>query len=318
MIITVTLNPAIDQTIEVERLVEGDANRILSNRMDIGGKGINVARVLKELGYEPLALGFAPGELGRMIEDQLSDAGIGTDFHFVPGETRTNVTIVDRERHIHTVLNAAGPHVAREDMDELIAKVRRRLRPDTWLVLAGSLPPPYSGSVYRQLIQEAEAHGALTALDADGRVIREVLDGGGRPTVLKLNDHELERVYDDRAGTEDESFEAAEQIRALGVPAVVVTRGSAGSVALTPEADYRVRAPDINVVSAVGAGDAFLAGMLVALRRNRGWEEALTLATASGAACCLTPGTGLCRRGDVEQIIRQISVERVAVHVPAS
>lgn len=317
VIITVTLNPAIDQTIEVDRFQEGDANRVLSIHWDIGGKGINVARVLKELGYEPLAMGFAPGDLGRMIEDQLADSGIGTDFVFVRGETRTNITILDRERHRHTVLNASGPPAAPEDLKEFRARLRRRLRDDTWLVLAGSLPPPCDGETYRGLIVEAEQQGALTALDADGPVVRQVLDEGGRPTLVKLNEHELSRVYGDPTGTEDEAFEAAEHIRSLGVPAVVVTRSARGAIALTPEADYRVRVPHVDVESAVGAGDGFLAGLLLGLRRNEGWERALARAGAAGAACCLTPGTALCRERDVARLAPGIVVERVAQRTAA-
>jgi 1-phosphofructokinase len=318
VIITVTLNPAIDQTIEVDQLRVGDSNRILSNRIDIGGKGVNVARMLKELGYEPLAMGFAPGELGLMIEEQLSDAGIGTDFTFVPGETRTNVTIIDRERHVHTVLNAPGPRVSNEDMEEFLGKVRRRLRRDTWLVLAGSLPPPWNGDLYRRLIREAELQGALTALDADGIVVRRVLDEGGRPTLLKLNEHELGRVYGDHVETEDEAFDTAEQIRVLGVPAVIVTRGGSGAIALTPEADYRVRAPEVEVQSAIGAGDSFHAALLLALRRGEDWSTALRLGAAAGAACCLTPGTGLARRRDVKRLEDGPVVERVAAHASSS
>jgi 1-phosphofructokinase len=312
VIITVTLNPAIDQAIEVDRFVEGDANRIQSIHWGIGGKGINVARVLKELGYEPLAMGFAPGDLGRMIEDQLRDAGIGTDFVFVHGETRTNITILDRERHVHTVLNAPGPKADQADLDELFRRIGRRLRGDTWLVLAGSVPPPGDGATYGRLIEEAEARGALSALDADGPVVRQVLNEGGRPTLVKLNDHELSRVYGDVTRTEDEAFEAAEQLRALGVPAVVITRGSRGAIALTPDADYRVSAPSVEVESAIGAGDAFLAGLLLGLRRSEGWPRALARATAAGSASCLTPGTGLCRQRDVLRLMDEVRVERVA------
>ena len=126
MIVTVTLNPAIDQTIEIDALVEGDTNRVASNRWDVGGKGINVARVLKELGYEPLACGFAPGDMGRMIEDSLLDAGIGCEFMFVPGETRTNITILDRTSHVHTVLAAPGPRVTEHAISQLRSRIARQ------------------------------------------------------------------------------------------------------------------------------------------------------------------------------------------------
>lgn len=316
MIITVTLNPAIDETVEVDRFVEGDTNRVASIRRDIGGKGINVARVLKELGYEPLAMGFAPGDLGRVVEDTLRDENIGVDFTFLDGVTRTNITILDRSKHRHTVLSAAGPYARTDDIEEMVANIRRRLRPDTWLVLAGSLPPPCTGEVYGRLVREAERAGALTALDADGVVIRQVLEYGARPTLIKVNHHELERVHGDRTETEDEVFEAAETIRHLGVAAVVVTRGILGSIALTPDADYRISAPDVEVVSAVGAGDAFLAAMLLALRRGEEWEGALRRGAAASVACCLMPGSAECRLEDVQRIAGEVVVKLVARHAP--
>jgi len=312
LIVTLTLNPAIDQTIEVDRFTEGDTNRVTSIRVDVGGKGLNVARALKALGYEPLAMGFAPGDMGRVIEDQLADLGIGTDFTFVTGDTRTNVTIVDRERQRHTVLSAKGPHVSPDDLRRLYERVDRRLRRDTWLVIAGSLPPPCTGEVYRTLIDHAERNGALSALDADGPVVRDILDHGGRPTLIKMNADEFGRIYGDPVSTEDEVFDAAESVRALGIPAVVVTRGRAGAVALTMDADYRVRTPDIPIVSARGAGDAFLAGLLYGLRRGESWPRALAHAGAAGAACCLMPGNTPPRAHDMARLLNEIVVERVA------
>lgn len=314
MIITVTLNPAIDQTIEVDHLVEGDTNRVTSMRIDIGGKGINVARDLKELGYEPLAMGFAPGDMGRVIEDQLVDLGIGTDFTFIAGDTRTNVTIVDRERWVRTVLSARGPNVTGDDLRHLYDRIDRRLRRDTWLVVAGSLPPPCTAEVYRILIDHAEKNGALSALDADGPIVRELLDRGGRPTLLKTNASEFGRIYGDPVGTEDEVFEAAETVRSLGVPAVVITRGREGAIALTQDADYRLRTPALDVVSAIGAGDAFLAGLLFALRKGESWPDALRRAGGAGAACCLTPGNTAPHAHDMDRLTDEIVVERVAQH----
>jgi 1-phosphofructokinase len=311
VIVTITLNPAIDQTIEVDALVEGDTNRVTSMRLDIGGKGINVARSLKELGYEALAMGFAPGAMGRVIEDQLADGGIGTDFTYISGGTRTNVTIIDREHQRDTVLTARGPAVTPDDLKHLYARVERRLRPDTWLVIAGSLPPPCTGEVYRALIEQAERAGAGSVLDADGPVVRDVLDGGGRPTLIKMNADEFSRISGAPVGTEDEVLDAAEAIRRLGVPSVVVTRGGSGAVAVTAEGEYRVRIPRIQVVSARGAGDAFLAGLLFGLRRNETWPEALRRAGAAGAACCLTPGNTPPRLYDMGRLLSEISVERV-------
>ncbi len=216
MIITVTLNPAIDQTIEIEGLRIGDTNRVLANRWDIGGKGINVARALKELGYEPLAAGFAPGALGRMIEDQLFDSGIGCEFVSVPGETRTNITILDRGSHAHTALAAPGPPVTPDASRALSTRLARRLRPGSWLVLAGSVPPPGEPTLYAELVELAARHECFTALDADGPVVQRLLELGARPTLLKINEQELERLMGAPMRSEEAVRAAAEWLQGRG------------------------------------------------------------------------------------------------------
>ena len=311
MILTVTLNPAIDQTIEVERLVEGDTNRVRAIRWDIGGKGINVSRVLKELGYEPLACGFAPGDLGRMIEDSLLDSGIGCEFIFVPGETRTNITILDRQTHRHTVLAAAGPKVTGHAIALLRDRLSRRLRRDTdsWLVLAGSIPPGCDAGLYVELLGIAAERGAHTALDADGEIVAAVLGGGATPELLKLNDDEAGRLLGHTLADEAAAIAGARTLRSWGVDQVVITRGAEGAIAVTREGDFRVRSPAVEVNSAVGAGDAFLAGLLLGLVRRHEWPEALALAAAAGAATCLSPGTSLCRAVDTRRLEERAVVE---------
>ncbi|MCH9058776.1 MAG: 1-phosphofructokinase family hexose kinase [Planctomycetes bacterium] len=311
MIITVTLNPAIDQTIEVEEFHETDTNRVAAIRWDIGGKGINVARTLKELGYEPLACGFAPRDLGGMIEDALQDAGIGCEFVLVPGEMRTNITILDRSTHRHTVLAAAGAPVDEHAVELLRSRIARRVRPGSWVVLAGSIPPPGDAGLYTELIRVALAGGARVALDADGPVVAAVLDAGALPTLLKLNDHELERLLDRPVLTEAGALEGARMLRRRGVQDVVVTRGPDGAIASTAAGEFRVSAAPVEVNSAVGAGDAFLAGLLLGLVRDEGWVQALTLGAAAGSACCMTAGTLLCHAADVARLQGSIRVERI-------
>ncbi len=308
MIITLTLNPAIDETVEVERFNDGDTNRVLSIRRDIGGKGINVARVLKELGYEPLACGFAPGSLGRLIEDTLVDSGIGTELISFEGETRTNINVIDRERHSNTVLAAAGPEVPPEAVEQLRERLLRRIRPDTWLVIAGSIPPPLDPSLHVELIEAVAERGGATALDADGPVVTTILASEARPTVLKINAHELERVIGRPVPDAQTALHAARELRRRGMTNVVVTLGEDGAVAVTTSGEFRALAPPVEVQSAVGAGDAFLAGLLLGLKRGQGWKRALELASAAGAAVCLTPGTQLCRAKDVERLLPLVAV----------
>jgi 1-phosphofructokinase len=312
MIITVTLNPAIDETVELDQLVPADTNRVLAIRRDIGGKGVNVARVLKELGYEPLAMGFAPGRFGQMIEQQLEDEGIGCDFIPYPGETRTNINIVDRLTHSSTMLAAPGPPVPPDAVERLHRHLLRRLRRDTWLVLAGSVPPQMDPSFHVEVLAAAASWGAVTALDADGPLVQHVLASDVRPTLLKMNDHELERLLQVPSRTEESAVAGARALRRLGVESVVITRGGEGAIAVTPEGEFRAVPPLVTVDSAVGAGDGFLAGLLLGLRQDRGWAESLRLASAVGAAVCMSPGTALCHRGDVNELLPNGVVERIS------
>jgi 1-phosphofructokinase family hexose kinase len=312
VIITVTLNPAIDQTIEIDRLEVGDTNRVVASRFDIGGKGINVSRVLKELHFEPLAMGFAPGDLGRMIEDQLTDSGIGCDFVYVGGETRTNVTIIDRSTHVDTVLSGPGAGVSERDIERLLRRLRRRLVHDSWLVLAGSIPPPGDPTIYVRLVQTAQEQGSLVGVDADGPVVQALLRAEAFPALIKLNDHELARVADQPVHSEADAVRAAKAIRDRGVRNVVVTRGARPAIALTSVGDFRVEVPEVNVVSAVGAGDAFLAGLLLGLKHGEGWQESLRLAAAAGAACCLEHGTQLCHETQVVRLRPGVQVSELS------
>lgn len=313
MIIAVALNPAIDQTVEVDHFHEADTNRVLAIRYDIGGKGINVARALKEIGCEALATGFAAGQRGRMIEDQLLDSGIGCDFVDVPGETRTNITILDRSTHRHTQLALAGPLVSDAAGIALRERLRRRVRASTWLVLAGSIPPPGDAALYVELIRMTEERGGRSALDADGPVVEAVLASGVRPTLLKINEHELERLLNAPATGEAAALAAARQLHVRSrVERVVVTLGAGGAVAVSPEGEFVVTSPDVEVVSAVGAGDAFLAGLMYGLVKQHPWQQALELAAAAGSAACLTPGTLLCQGADVWRLLPGANAERLA------
>ncbi|RLT35541.1 MAG: 1-phosphofructokinase family hexose kinase [Chloroflexi bacterium] len=311
MIITVALNPAVDLTLEVDHFQLADTNRVHAVRQDIGGKGINVARSLKALGYEALACGFAPGVRGRQIEDQLLDGGIGCDFIYIPGDVRTNITILDRANHSHTQLALPGPTLPRSAIAQLTEHLRRRVRVSTWLVLAGSIPPPGDPSVYVELIRMAAEHGGRSALDADGPVVEAVLASDVRPSLLKMNDHELARLLHLNIESEAEALGAARRVRERGVLNVVVTLGSDGAVAVTEHGEYRVSAPRIDVVSAVGAGDAFLSGLMYGLVKTGNWETALPIASAAGGAACLEPGTLPCSGEAVWRLRPSVVVERI-------
>ncbi len=310
MIVTVTLNPAIDQTLVLPRFVAGDTLRVKSSRFDPGGKGINVSRVIKELGGESLAMGFAPGGLGRYIEQTLEAQGIACDFVHTKGETRTNITILDESRHMHTILSEPGPPTDPRYVTELKARLRERLHAGDWLVIAGSIPPPLDASVYTEIIREAEALKVHTVLDADGEAL--AAGAAAHPEMVKGNRRELERLLSRHLDDEVSTLDGAREVQNQGVRQVVVTRGREGAVAVTSERSYRGIAPRVRAVSAVGSGDAFLAGVVLTLSRGGSMEEALRLGIAAGTASVLNPGTELCHRREVDILAPRVKVQPVA------
>jgi 1-phosphofructokinase family hexose kinase len=310
MIVTVTLNPAIDQTLVLPKFVAGDTIRVRSSRFDPGGKGINVSRVIRELGGESLAMGFAPGGLGRYIEQTLESQGIATDFVHTRGETRTNITILDESRHIHTILSDPGPPTDIRYIDELRTRLRNRLHAGDWLVLAGSIPPPLDAHVYTDILREASEIGAHTVLDADG----EALAAGTNacPEMVKGNRRELERLLGRHLDDESSTLQAAVQVHDRGIHSVVVTRGREGAVASTDDMLFRGVAPRVRAVSAVGSGDALLAGVVLTLSRGGAMEDALRLGIAAGTASVLNPGTELCHRREVDILAPRVKVQPIA------
>jgi 1-phosphofructokinase len=313
VIVTVTLNPAVDQTLLLDKFSPGDTNRVRDSRIDPGGKGINVSRVLRELGRESLATGLAPGSLGRFIEHSLLDMGILCDFVHTRGQTRTNLTLVDDSIHETTVLSYRGPTIDPRHVQTLETRLRRYLSASDWLVMAGSIPPPIEAGEYGRLVELGRQLGAHTVVDADAEALRAGL--GARPDLVKANHHEAERLLGRSLGEDRDVVRAAEEMRA-GAEAVVITAGGRGAVAVSDEGAWWAWPPETVVASSVGAGDALLAGMLFKLEEGASLEEGLRWGTAAGAASCLSPGTQLCSREAVDRVLSKVRLEQLRERAP--
>jgi len=309
VIVTVTLNPAIDQTLVLDRFVAGDTLRVRASRFDPGGKGINVSRVVKELGGQTVAMGFAPGGLGRYIEQTLKSEGIECDFVHTKGETRTNITIVDETRHMQTILSDPGPETDEKFVEQLLGKLRKRLKANDWLVIAGSIPPPLAPKVYAEMIGLAREKWVHAVLDADGPALAAGI--AAKPEMVKGNRRELERLLSRHLDDEESTLKAARVLREMTIRTAVVTRGREGAIAECDEGSWRSLAPRVRAVSAVGSGDAFLAGVVLSLSHGGTMEEALRLGVAAGTAAVLTPGTELCHRREVDVLQPRVKVQRI-------
>lgn len=309
MIATVTLNPALDKSIYVDKLRPNDTNRIAKIEIDAGGKGINASRVLKELGSDTLALGFLGGRTGRFIEHVLGEEGIPTDFVHVRAETRTNVSVQEASGAPPTTLNEPGPRVAKREFDELCVKVREAAGNSSMMILGGSLPPGAPEDAYRTLVEIVQDAGARAILDSDGEPMR--LGMQAVPFMIKPNRAEAQRLVDVKVESLDDAVRALELLARTGIQIVVISMGARGAVARSAEGVWYAVPPKVEVVSTIGSGDSMLAGMAHILSRGGPLDEALKWGTAAGAATAMTDGTEICKRRQVLQLLEKVRVERL-------
>lgn len=306
---TVTANPSIDQHILIDTLIKDDAIRAREIRRDPGGKGINVSRVVKELGGDTVAFGISGGCGGYMLRSLMAEHGIPFEALEVPEETRINVILTDRSDRTQTRISAPGPRMALAEVEGFIQKVVTHHPLAQWWVLGGSLPPGVPEDFYARLIMLLQAQGAKCLLDADDEALKIGLQA--KPYLIKPNEHELMRLVGRSLPDEQAMIRAAQQLVQEGIQVVAITLGRKGALIVSQEAVLRVTSPDVEVKSKVGAGDSFLAGFVFALSQGQSLELAVRLGTAAGTAAVMHEGTQLCRREDVERLVDRITITPV-------
>ncbi len=308
MIYTVTLNPALDRAIVVERLLEFDTTRVLCENLYAAGKGIDVSRVIRELGGESVTLGLVGGYDGFKLEGLLINAGVMTDFTRIGGETRTNIILKEQATGRQMVIGAAGPEVSAAEIGQIYQQILQVQDMD-YLVLSGSLPRGVTPNLYGQLILAGKKKGACIVLDTDGEPLKESI--GYQPTCIKPNRFELSRLVAREVESDSEIIAACDEIHRRGIPSVLASRGRDGLLLSSKEGRIKAVAPPVEVESTVGAGDSAVAGFVLAHSRGKHIEECLRLACAAGTATAKTPGTELCHREDVEEILPHIEITRL-------
>lgn len=306
MIVTVTMNPAIDKTIDIEKLERGDLNRIKRVEQDAGGKGINVSKTIKALHGTTIASGFIGGASGAFIEEVLQKNGIETDFVVLEGNTRTNTKVVESTGEV-TELNEPGPVVTDEKLEELINKLLGYAGKETLFVLAGSVPAGVSKDIYRILIEKLHEKGAKVFLDADGELFVNALEAG--PDMIKPNRKELEELFKlDYRASEQELVKLGERLLEKGIEMTAVSLGQMGALFLTK--DWKIKCPGLKVQahSTVGAGDAMVAALSYAWDQKIGKEESATLAMATSAGAVTTIGTKPPSKETIEELAKQVTI----------
>lgn len=309
MIITLTLNPAVDQTMFLDRLIPGEVNRVQETQLDPAGKGINASRVIHRLGWPTIAFGFLAGESGQIIRKALDEEGVQHHFVRVGGQTRINVTITEHATGRATSLYGPGPAVEAENLATLEGLLRFWLQVGRILVLAGSLPPDAPDDIYAGYIRLARAQDVRTILDTSGAPFGPGL--AARPDVIKPNVAEAEELLGRALPDPEAVARGARELAGRGIEVVVVSMGGAGSVCVRGRQAWRIIPPTIERRSTVGSGDSFVAGLAIALARGDDLTEGLRLGTAAGAATAMTPGTALGAAEDVERLLPQVQIEQI-------
>lgn len=309
MIVTVTMNPAIDKTVEIEKLFPGGLNRIKKVEYDAGGKGINVSKTIRELGGESIATGFLGGNTGKAIASVLEQKGIRHDFVYVEGETRTNTKVFE-ECGTVTELNEPGPTISKEQIAELMGKLSGYAKPGTLFVLSGSTPGDVDKQIYARIIRLVHERGAEVLLDADGELFRNALLEG--PDMIKPNRDELKEYAGcDITASKEELLKQIRDLKEKGTKTVVLSMGKEG--ALFAYDGYEVRCPALKVKahSTVGAGDAMVAAMAYAFDKKLSREKTVRLCMAASAGAVTTVGTKPPCLELVEKLMHQVIIEQI-------
>ena len=307
MITTLTLNPAVDKSVTIPRFTVGEVNRIASVRLDAGGKGLNVARVLNMLGAPVRAVAPVAGAAGRFLVERLAQEGIPFDYLEVAGESRTNLKVVDPVLGTHTDINEPGPALTGSELERVGRKVLEGLAPGDWVVFSGSVPAGVPRDIYASWIADARAKGARTALDADGELLARGLEG--RPDLVKPNRAELEAWAGFSLRTNAELFEAVHRLRDAGANTVAVSLGSAGAWLFCGDHAWFAPGRKVAAQSTVGAGDALVATLTWGLAGGDP-GTALARAVATATASVVRPGTGAGSPQDIETFLARVAVQQ--------
>lgn len=287
-------NLCLDRTVRLRDLRVGAVHRSETAQVTAGGKGVNVARVLRAHGHRPVVAGLVPSVDGRLLESLLAAEGADLVGVAVDGSTRVATVLVEDDGRV-TVVNEPGPELDAATWQAYLGEVTGRLRDGGVLVCTGSLPPGAPEDGYGQLSRAAASRGAVVVVDAARQALAACL--AARPDVVTPNLAEAEAVLAGRHGgaehVDDTAADVLERARvaahdlvAAGAGRAVVTVGAAGAVCAFPEGDVVVQAPPVRLVSPVGAGDSFVGGLVVGLERGEGWVDCVRRGVATASASC--------------------------------
>lgn len=310
MIYTVTLNPAIDKTVVIENLSPGQVNRVASVRVDAGGKGINVSKCLRALGADTVAAAILAGSAGKQLEDMLKALNIPVLQVNVPGQSRTNLKIIDPVKKENTDINEPGPKVMPEDLEALRLMLGSKVKKGDSIVLSGSLPAGVEADLYRAWTTYFRELGAAVFLDADGEPMALGIQAG--PYMIKPNNHELARLLGKETLSMEEMCSEGKHLVESGIREVVISLGGDGALFVSNEGVFHAEGLSVPVKSTVGAGDSMVAAMVYSKEKGLDRETAIRLAVAMGAASVMQDGSQSPEKKLVEKLAQNVKLKKLS------
>ena len=312
VIVTVTLNAALDRTLTVPNFQRGQRHRASQGLMLAGGKGINIARALKLLGVPVVATGLVGGRTGTRIVEELTAEAILNDFVRIADESRTSTAVVDPTAPTYTEINEWGPAVRPEELEMLVEKLAYLARGADAIVFAGSLPRDVDEGFYGEAIRELNRRGVQTVLDSEGQPLRVGVQA--EPFLVSPNQREAEGLVGQEFSDDDDFMLGLDAIAERGARNVLITQESGCFALLREEREtrrFRAAAPRVEPVSVVGSGDALLAAFLAARLDDKDDEEALKFAVATGTASTLEVGAGRFEPREIGRLVNAVEVREL-------
>ncbi len=313
MIYTITFNPALDYTVQVEEFEIGKINRTKSENILAGGKGLNVSIILKRLGIENTALSFIAGFTGKELERKIQQYNIKTEFiETAKGYTRINVKISSLEKKSliqkgETALNGNGPEITQENIEELLKKIKK-INSNDMVILSGNVPKCINEDIYEIICKELNENNVKFVVDASQKLLMNCLKY--KPFFIKPNKEELEETFNTKIETKEEIIIYAKKLQEKGAKNVLISLGGDGAILLTEKNEvYYSNTPKGQVVNTVGAGDSMVAGFIAGYLKKQNYKEALKLGIASGSATAFSAGLAL--KEEIDELLKQITIEKI-------
>lgn len=305
MFYTITFNPAVDLVMNTDVIILGDLNRVGSDEYVAGGKGINMSVLLKRLGHDNIATGFLGGFTGEFVRQELIKEGVQPNFVEVDAITRVNVKLKAAEE---TEINATGPTIHQESIDQLFDYFNEELSSDDVIFLAGNTAPGMNSDHYVEIAKLCQEKGAKFVLDTNKDLLTACLPY--QPFLIKPNIHELAEIFNVEINSREEVIRYAKELQQLGAQNVIISLGGDGAILLTQEGEvYQSSVPQGEVVNSVGAGDSMVAGFTAKYIATQDYAESLRQGAACGSATAFS--VGIAQLDLVNQLIKDIKITKI-------